>query len=281
MPEVTIVTDSTADLPDGISKELGITVVPLKVIFGREIYRDGVDIDLDTFYERMRAGEIATTSQPSPGDFEAVYRDLLAGAKSIISIHISRDLSGTVNAAEAARSLLPHADITVVDSRLVAGALGFLVRAAAKAALEGRKRDEVLSLVMKLIRAIRVFFCVESLEYLRRGGRIGGAQALLGTILNIKPILCLEGGIIRPFEKVRGQKAALRRLAEIVLERAGQNPVMCQVLHANNPGAAEELVGLLGPLPTGSTLEVGMIGSVVGAHAGPGVFGAVLPLFED
>ncbi|MEW6574044.1 MAG: DegV family protein [Bacillota bacterium] len=275
MPEVAIVTDSTADLPAGIAKELGITVVPLKVIFGREIYRDGVDIDLTAFYQRMLAGEIATTSQPSPGEFEAVYRNLTTSAKSIISIHISRDLSGTVNAAEAGRSLLPDADITVIDSRLVAGALGFLVRAAAEAALEGKTRGEVLSLVMNLMPVIRVFFCVESLEYLRRGGRIGGAQALLGTILNIKPILCLDGGIIRPFEKVRGQKAALRRLAEIVLDRAGQNPVMCQVLHANNPDAADALVGLLGQLPNGSKVEVGMIGSVVGAHTGPGVIGAV------
>lgn len=276
MPEIAIVTDSTADLPAETARELGITIVPLKVIFGQEVYRDGVEMDTATFYKRLRAGEMATTSQPSPGKFEAAYRELLAKAETIISIHISRDLSGTVNAAEAARSLLPDADITVIDSRLVARALGLLVQAAARAAREGKSRDEILGLITKLMREIRVFFCVDSLEHLRRGGRIGGAQALLGTILNIKPILTLRDGIIQPFEKVRGHRIALRRLAEIVFQEAGPQPVTCLIVEGDNREAADALTNLLSGLPPGSMVEVGRVGTVVGAHAGPGVFGVVI-----
>ncbi|MEW6771966.1 MAG: DegV family protein [Bacillota bacterium] len=276
MPEIAIVTDSTADLPAETARKLGITIVPLKVIFGQEVYRDGVEMDTATFYKRLRAGEMATTSQPSPGEFEAAYRELLAKAETIISIHISRDLSGTVNAAEAARSLLPDADITVIDSRLVARALGLLVQAAARAAREGKSRDEILGLITKLMQEIRVFFCVDSLEHLRRGGRIGGAQALLGTILNIKPILTLRDGIIQPFEKVRGHRIALRRLAEIVFQEAGPQPVTCLIVEGDNREAADALTNLLSGLPPGSTVEVGRVGTVVGAHAGPGVFGVVI-----
>jgi DegV family protein with EDD domain len=276
VPEIAIVTDSTADLPAETARELGIAIVPLKVIFGQEVYRDGVEMDTATFYKRLRAGEMATTSQPSPGEFEAAYRKLLAKAETIISIHISRDLSGTVNAAEAARVLLPDADITVIDSRLVAGALGLLVQAAARAAREGKSRDEIIGLIKKLMREIRVFFCVDSLEYLRRGGRIGGAQALLGTILNIKPILTLRDGIIQPFEKIRGHRVALRRLAEIVFQEAGPQPVTCLVVEGDNREAADALTNLLSGLPPGSAVGVGRVGMVVGAHAGPGVFGVVV-----
>jgi DegV family protein with EDD domain len=276
LPEIAIVTDSTADLPAEIARELGITIVPLKVIFGQEVYQDGVDMDSTVFYRRLRAGETATISQPSPGEFEAAYRKLLAKTETIISIHISRDLSGTVNAAEAARALLRGADITVIDSRLVAGALGLLVQAAARAAREGKSRGEIIGLIKEFMREIRVFFCVDSLEYLRRGGRIGGAQALLGTILNIKPILTLHDGIIQPFEKVRGHRVALRRLAEIVFQEAGPQPVTCLVVEGDNREAADALTKLLSGLPPGSKVGVGRVGTVVGAHAGPGVFGVVV-----
>ncbi|MGQ9512784.1 DegV family protein [Thermodesulfitimonas sp.] len=275
MREVAVVTDSTADLPPALAQEMGITIVPLKVIFGREVYRDGVDINRATFYQRLRAGEVATTSQPSPGEFEAAYRHLLTRAKSIVSIHISRKLSSTVNAAETARSLSSEADITVIDSRLVAGALGLVVRAAAKAAQEGKTRPEVLSLIDQLITAIKVYFSIESLEYLHRGGRIGGAQALLGTILKINPILTLADGVIQPFEKVRGQKTALRRLAEIAVAAAGDRPLFCQVLTGDNLEAATTLAGLLSGLPPGSTVKTNTIGAVVAAHTGPGVYGLV------
>ncbi len=273
MPEVAIVTDSTADLPTPVARGLGISVVPLKVIFGKEVYRDGVDIEPDTFYRRLVSGEVATTSQPSPGEFETVYRELLEKGQSIVSIHISRHLSGTVNSAEAARALFPDADITIVDSRLVAAALGLVVQAAARTARDGGSRDEVLAVARKVIQETRVLFCVDSLEYLRRGGRIGKAQALLGTILNINPILAVYEGFIQPFEKVRGRKVALRRLAEIVVQEAGQRPVVCGVLQGANQEAADLLTGLLANLPPGSTVEQGTVGPVVGAHAGPGVFG--------
>ncbi|MEW6181930.1 MAG: DegV family protein [Bacillota bacterium] len=273
MTEVAIVTDSTADLPAALARDLRITVVPLKVIFGQKVYRDGVDIDSNTFYARLKAGETATTSQPSPGEFEAAYRKLLEDGKSIISMHISRDLSGTVNSAETARSFFPDARITVIDSRLVAAGLGLVAQAAARAALEGRALDDIVSLTRRIMQTTRIFFCVETLEYLRRGGRIGKAQALLGTILNINPILTVHEGIIQPFEKVRGRRVALRRLAEIAIQKAGNHPMICAVLQGANPEAAEILTSLLKDLPPGSTVDQGTVGPVVGAHAGPGVYG--------
>ncbi|ACX52790.1 degV family protein [Ammonifex degensii KC4] len=277
MGRVAVVTDSTADLPEELIRELEITVVPLRIIFGEEVYRDREEIALEDFYRRLLAGEIARTSQPPPADFASVYQALFLAGKSIVSIHISGGLSGTVRSAQAACQLVPEAKVTIIDSRLVARALGIGVETAARLAREGRPHEEVARLAKECLARTRAFFSVSSLDYLQRGGRIGKAQALLGTLLNIKPLLTFEEGIICPYEKVRGKKALLRRMAEAACMAAAGEPVLCQLLHAADPEPIPELRSLLeGTLPAGSRIIEGRVGAIVAAHAGPSVFGVVV-----
>lgn len=211
MSKVKIVTDSTADLPKELASKHEIAVVPLKVIFNdEEPLRDGVDIETEQFYRRqVEKKEYSRTSQPAPAEFYKVYSELSAGGGSIISIHLSSTLSGTCQSARTAREMLPEADIDVIDSKSASMGLGLIVLEAARAAGDGKTKKEILGLVNKMISSAQVYFVVDTLEYLARGGRIGKAQALLGTILSIKPLLCLKEGLVEPLEKIRGKSRAI------------------------------------------------------------------------
>lgn len=218
MGKMRIVTDSTADLPEDIIKRYNITVVPLKVFFGQEVLLDGVEITPGRFFERQVAGEISSTSQPSPAEFVDFYKPMADAGDEIISVHISGHLSGTVQSANLARTMLKYDGLEVVDSGVTSVALGLLVLNAARAVEAGRSKEQVLEMICSMKEEIEVYFMVDSLEYLQRGGRIGKAQAFLGTLLNVKPILMLEGGLICPFEKVRGRSKALGRLLSVERE---------------------------------------------------------------
>lgn len=276
MQKLHIVTDSTADLPENLVREYDITVVPLHVIFGSgESYLDGVEITTDEFYKRQKQSkELSSTSQPTPAEFAEVYQKLSGSGKSIISIHISSAMSGTVQSATLASRMVDGADIEVIDSRVVSMGLGIIVLEAAKCAREGKSKQEVIGAVREIIDKLEIFFVVETLEYLARGGRIGKAQALIGTILNIRPILTIKEGIVHPYEKVRGKTRSIDRLVQLVSERAAQRPVICSFVHSADPDGLKELrakaaakLNLLYP-PVDSEL-----GSVVGTHGGPGILG--------
>ncbi|MGO0123036.1 DegV family protein [Desulfothermobacter acidiphilus] len=279
MSQVAVVTDSTADLPKDLIEELGISVVPLRLLLGEASYRDREEIELEEFYRRLLAGEIARTSQPSPVDFAAVYQQLHQDGKSIVSIHISSGLSGTVHSARVASQLVSGARITLIDSRLVTLAMGVAVETAARLAREGAKHEEVANRARACLEHTRAFFSVSSLDYLQRGGRIGKAQALLGTLLNIKPLLTFEEGIICPQEKVRGKRALRRRMVEAAAAVAGE-PLYCQLLYSGDPEPLSELQELATMLlPPSSRIITARVGAVVAAHAGPSVYGlAVTPL---
>ncbi|MFZ5898723.1 MAG: DegV family protein [Bacillota bacterium] len=272
---VHIVTDSTADIPPELVTQHNITVVPLKVLFGEEVFRDGVDISIDAFYERL-VKEKSTTSQPSPGDFLEVYSRLTENGDSVISIHISAALSGTMQSARLARSMLPDRNIETVDSRLTSIALGMIVLEAARAAEAGLDHEVVSDLVHRLMESTEVYFMVDTLEYLHRGGRIGKAQALLGTLLNLKPVLQLKDGIVQPFEKVRGRAKALDTVVRTAVFASNKyGPLNYTILHGNVPEIAreleEKLVTQLGYEP----YLVCRVGAVIGTHTGPGVAGLV------
>ncbi|HAU31007.1 MAG: DegV family protein [Desulfotomaculum sp. 46_296] len=278
MHKLHIVTDSTADLPETLVREYDITVVPLHVIFGSgESYLDGVEISTAEFYRRQKQSkELSSTSQPTPVEFAAVYQKLGGPGKSIISIHISSAMSGTVQSANLASRMADGADIEVIDSRVVSMGLGIIVLEAAKCVREGKSKQEVIGAIRKMIEKMEIFFVVETLEYLARGGRIGKAQAFIGTILNVRPILTIKEGIVHPYEKVRGKTRSIDRLVQLVSERAAQKPVICSFIHSADPAGLEELrtkatakLNLLHP-PIESEL-----GAVVGTHAGPGVLGAM------
>lgn len=201
---VKIVTDSTSDIPKDLLEEYNIKMVPLNVHIDSEVYKDQVELSPEEFFKRLPvASKLPRTSQPSPGEFKAAYSEVGSSGDSIVSIHISREMSGTYQSAIMAASMLPELDIEVIDSRLVSMGLGVVVLEAARAARDGASKDEVIAIVKKMMSSVSVLFCVDTLYYLEKNGRIGKAQSFLGTILHIKPILGLSKEELFKATKVR------------------------------------------------------------------------------
>jgi len=275
MSQVKIVTDSTADLPRELIEKYNITVVPLMVIFNNnEMFRDGVDIDNEEFYRRqVELKEHSRTSQPAPAEFLDIYRELSASGSSIISIHLSAALSGTCQSARMAAEMLPNADIVVIDSKLASMGLGMIALEAARAADEGRDKNEILRTIRQMISEGMLYFIVDTLEYLALGGRIGKARALLGNILSIKPVLYLKDGIIHPLEKVRGRARAIDRLAQIISRKVGQRRVRCTLIHGMDPAGMQQLHQKIMPLLNCPEPVCSTLGAVIGTHTGLGALG--------
>jgi DegV family protein with EDD domain len=270
--QIKILTDSTADLPPSLIKELGITVVALKVLFPDKVYQEGVDITPKEFYEKLQTTDkLPTTSQPTLVDFLEAYHELTSDGSAVISIHISSLMSGTSQTALLARSQLPEADITVVDSKLVCMALGMVALSAARAAKEKKSKEEILQIISQIMGRVQTYFVVDTLEYLQKGGRIGKASALLGTMLNIKPVLSLQDGIIVPFEKIRGKGKALDHIVEVAKAYAKvHGKVNCAILHGNVLDEAIKFHQKIVSEVPSSEIIICEIGAVVGTHAGPG-----------
>lgn len=278
MATVKIVTDSTADLPAALRSAYDITVMPLKVIFKDEIYREGVDITIPAFFEKLAGTEqLPTTSQPSPAEFQEVYEELTADGSTVISMHISSKMSGTIQSAMLAKKNLPDRDIRVIDSGKVTMALGLGVLVGARAAQAGRSADEVEALVQEMFNhKIKIYFMVDTFENLQKGGRIGKAAALLGTLLNIKPILTVEDGLVAPFEKVRGKTKAVERLVALVEEHHHRQPIeVCAFLHADALDEAVNLQQRILNRIKPQEMIMSEIGAVVGTHAGAGTVGVI------
>jgi DegV family protein with EDD domain len=270
---VRIVTDSTSDLPAELSRELSVPVVPLSVIFGDEVYREGVDISHELFYEKLVKSRAApTTSAPSVGDFLQVYEPLLKETDEILSVHLSSKLSATYNnACQAARQLSDQgARIEVVDSQTVSFGMTFLVAAAARAAMNGAGLDEIRKIVDGMIGRVRTYVALDTLEYLRRGGRIGRARAFLGAVLRVKPLLAIRDGEVHPEERVRTKSLAMERLFQIVTSYRVQEVA---VGYSTNAQDAEDLRKRLAEALPGATTHVQRLGPVLGVHGGPGVIG--------
>lgn len=272
-----LVTDSTAYLPQEVVDRHRIEVVPLSVAVGDEVLTEGVEISPKDVAEALRAKQRVTTSRPGPETFAAAYRAAAeSGAHGIVSVHLSAELSGTYEAAclAAAEAPIP---VRVVDSRLVGMALGYCVVAAAEAAEAGLGLDEAAAAAERRSALTSGFFYVDTLEYLRRGGRIGTARAMLGSVLAVKPLLHLSGGRIEPLEKVRTASRAIARLEEIAVERAGEQEVDIAVHHLAAEDRAEPLAERLRQrVPGLRELYVGEVGAVIGAHVGPGLLAAVV-----
>ena len=272
---VAVVTDSTAYLPDGLAAERGITVVPLQVTMGERTACEGVDLTPAEFAAWITgAGRRATTSQPSPAAFAEAYA--ACGADEIVAVHLSGALSGTVGAAAAAAHGSGRT-VAVVDSRQTGMGLGFAALAAASAAASGVSLSEVVAAAEHAAAATRTLFYVDTLEYLRRGGRIGAAAALVGTALSVKPLLHIADGAIAPLEKVRTASKAIARLEEIAVASAGSSPVSVAVHHLASAERAEALAARLRDrLPSLRDLHISEVGAVVGAHTGPGMLAVVV-----
>ncbi|MET9252554.1 DegV family protein [Streptomyces sp. NPDC048182] len=274
---VAIVTDSTAYLPAGAMERHGITAVPLTVVLGDRALEEGTEISTRSLAQALQKRRSVTTSRPGPALFAETYRRIAeTGVDGIVSLHLSAELSGTHDAAVVAAREAP-VPVRVVDTGMVAMALGFCALAAAEAVESGGTVDEAVTAAEKRAAATTAYFYVDTLDYLRRGGRIGAAQALFGSALAVKPLLCLADGRIEPLEKVRTASRAIARLEEIVADRAGSAPVDVAVHHLAAPDRASALAERLrGRLPALHDLHVSEVGAVIGAHTGPGLLGVVV-----
>jgi DegV family protein with EDD domain len=275
---VVVVTDSTAHLPEGFAVRHSVRVVPLHVVVDDETGLDGIDIGPLQLATALSQRQIVTTSRPSPHEFAKIFQaELDAGASEIVSVHLSRHLSGTWDSARLAAEEVGSDRVRVVDSRTTGMGLGFAALRAASAAAEGAQAIDVEAAAVTAAVRTKTFFMVETLEYLRRGGRIGAAAALVGTALAVKPVLHVADGRIVPLEKVRTAGRALARLVELGVEAAGNGPVSLAVHHLAAPERAAELATRLEErLPRSSGCVVSELGAVIGAHTGPGVLGVVV-----
>jgi DegV family protein with EDD domain len=275
MSTVAIVTDSTAYIPKELVEKYQLTVAPQILIWGDETFRDGVDIQPAEFYSRLKKASIMpSTSQVSIPTFEQIYKDLLDRDSEILAILLSAKLSGTIDSAVQARASFPNAPIEIVDSETTAMALGFHVLTAARAIEAGANMAEAKALAEKAREHTGVIFAVDTMEFLHRGGRIGGGTRFLGTALNIKPILEVTGGRVEAVERVRTRKKSLQRLVEMIVERtANRKPVRLATLHADASEDAESILEMASQQLDVVESVFSEVSPVVGTHAGPGTVG--------
>ena len=270
--QVAIVSDSTADLPPALAAGRSIKIVPLTLNFDGEVLLDGVDITASEFYRRLpHATTHPTTSQPSPGRFAEAYSALLADHDAVVSIHISEKLSGTFESAQQAADMTDPTRVHVIDSEVVSMSLGLVVLAAATLASRGADAEAIVDKVQSMRGDVQTYFSVATLEFLRRGGRIGRASALLGSVLQVKPVLCIRDGLVTPLERVRTFERALSRVVELARAVDRGQGICAIVGHAGAEADAERVGRELEPIA--ETLMIQPLGPVVGAHAGPGVVG--------
>lgn len=274
MGSVRIVTDSAADLPSDVAAAAGIEVVPLTVRFGAESYVSGVELSTEEFWTKLRSSsEAPATAAPSAGDFQERYAKLARdGATGIVSVHLSAKLSATYQSAAVAAKEITDIPVEVVDSLAVTAGTGLLALHAADRAREGASAAEIAAELNELRSHVHLYGVIDTLEYLRLGGRIGGAQALLGTMLKVKPVISLEDGVVEPIGRVRTRGKALEHLAELVRRHA--DDIRRLIVISGEAPDTEQLISLLDPVKVGPD-DVWTLGPIVGAHAGPGVVGTV------
>ncbi len=266
---VKIITDSTSDIPESIVSDLDIEVVPLNIHIGQDNFKHGVDIGTDEFYAKLLTGsELPKTSQPSPGEFLEVYRKCLDDSDAIVSIHVTSKLSGTYNSAIQAKSeLSTNKKIEIIDSATVSMALGLIVIRAATIAKDGGNLEEVLKEIEDCCNNTEVLVVLDTLEYLEKGGRIGKARALIGSILSLKPILTVEDGIVGTFGKARTFAKAMNTLEEAI---KGFTPVSdVAVFYSTDKSIADDMVDRMSGIVDSDKLVISRIGPTVGTYAGP------------
>lgn len=276
-----IVTDSTCDLPREAIQALGITVVPLSILFGDEELMDGVDIQTEQFFRRLeRDPHMPTTAQPAPALFARAYQRLIdEGATEILSIHLSEKLSGTFESARLGAEGIEGARIERLDSRSVSLGLGIGVMEAAKAARAGKGLDEVRAFAADIFRRTHIYVTLDTLEYLRRGGRMSRGQELLGTLLKVKPVLSIQDGEVVAVGRVRTRQRAIE---DILSRCADLRPVEhLSVIHSTTTEEANYMRDRLAALDANATITVGRITPVVGVHGGPGVLGVAVVTAPD
>jgi DegV family protein with EDD domain len=281
MNRFVVVTDSTSNLFPGIAEEMGIPIIPLNVHWGEESYLDGVTLEAPTFYDWLkRRKDFPKTSQPSAGAFIDFFQETAETQRTdtILGIFISTEMSGTIVSALQAKSQLeelrPDLRVEVMDSRSVSLGLGLQVLVAQRAGQAGKGVEDTMAEVLRCQEALHVLFAVNTLEFLHRGGRIGGASRLLGSALNLKPVLTVEGGAVAALEKVRSRRKSLRRVIEIAEERlAGRQPTELGLMYADADEDLEWFTEMIVEKLRPQRLHSALLSPVVGTHSGPGTLG--------
>lgn len=277
MSKTAIVTDSTAWIPKDLTTQYNISVAPQVLIWGEETLSDGVDIQPEEFYARIKTAKVMpTTSQVSIVTMQNIFHDLLEKGFDVLGIFISSKLSGTISSAVQAREALVRGQdkVHILDSNSTAMAMGFQVLSAARAAADGASFGEVKTIAEKARDHTGVYFAVDTLEFLHRGGRIGGAQRLLGTALNMKPVLALVDGRVDAIERIRTKSKAIDRVLELVAEKtSGQSPIRLATLHANAPQEARALLERATKELNATESIFTEVSPVIGNHTGPGTVG--------
>jgi DegV family protein with EDD domain len=277
MSKIAILTDTSAYLPDDLLQQYDIHVIPLIVIFGEETLLDVVDIDISEFHRRLSEGPVhPSTTQPNPEDFIAIFDKLAEDYDGIVAIHLSSDLSGTINSALVAAEQFDRVPVRVIDSRSTTMGLGQAVLEAAKAASAGKSIDEVEQAARDVCEKVKVLFVVDTLEYLHKGGRIGGASRFLGTALGLKPLLHINDGRVDGLEKVRTKRKAVERMLELAGEYSNGEPVNISVLHAAVPEEAEALKATVMERFECKDLHITDLSPAIATHAGPGTLGIAI-----
>ncbi len=273
--KIVILTDSSTHIPESVRKGLNISVIPVWLHWDNERFRDGVDIDLPTFYRRLKQSKtLPTSSQPSPREFIDHYRKLAEDAAGVVSVLVSSKISGTVDSARVAREQLSKFSIKVVDSLQGSMGAGFMVLAAARAAAAGKSAKEIVAAAEGLQEKIHFFFMVDTLEYLHKGGRIGTAKRLLGTALSIKPILQFKEGLIQPLSQARTKRKALTEILQIAEHRlAGRQMTEAAVVDVDAPQEGDSFAERVRERFNPRVLHRSPVSPVVGSHIGPGALG--------
>jgi DegV family protein with EDD domain len=270
-----IITDSTADLSKEFILKHNIEIVPLTIHLGDKSWKDYYDVEPEEYYELLRkSSAFPTTSQPTPQDFVNAYSPFVEKGEPILSVHLSSKLSGTFQSALLARSQFPEARIEMVDSLQASFALSMIVIICAEKANQGASLEEIADMAREIGPQIETYFSVDSLEYLHRGGRIGKAQAFLGTLMKIKPLLKVVNGEVQPIEKIRTRDRLLNRFVELVEQAAREHPqLVLTVAESDNSEVMTELLGRIERIPGVSLVFRGKIGGVITSHVGPGALG--------
>jgi len=275
MKKISFVTDSTAYLPPDFVKENNITIIPLNLHWDGTNYRDGVNITPADFYDRLeKSNSIPSTSQPTYGEFEVIFENLAKTSDAIIAVLISSGISGTVDSALMAQKNFSAVPLEVIDSKLTSAGLAMVTKALVKARSQGAEVKDLVALANRIIESMGTFFMVDTLKYLHKGGRIGGASRFLGAALEIKPILYLNReGKIDALEKVRTKKKAVQRLMDLAVEKAGGKKAHVGIIHAKALDEAKSIKAVLSQRMDFSEMEIYDLSPVIGTHVGPGTLG--------
>jgi DegV family protein with EDD domain len=276
---VAVVTDSASDLAPSVAQEFGITVVPLVVTFGSQTFKAGVDLSTEQFWERMIAADapFPTTAASAPGDFKTAYDACFAdGADAIVSIHVAGSLSGTIKSAQIARDMLPDREIHIIDSQGASMAQAILAQMAVEMARMGVGAAEIARVLESRVPDLRMFVVLETLEYLKKGGRISGAQAAIGTFLSVKPIIRVVAGVVETADRVRTRSKARERCLELICERPIERIAILHTISPDLDAFREEVVARAPGGIDPAQVQVGLVGPSVGPHLGPGCLGAAV-----